>query len=126
MAEVGTVLVDHATWPQDGKVGRITKGEYKGAYLLLAPEVDNSWGFYISDDPRLEDQDQLRADDFFAPDEVTPRLLDEMGIVWVAASEDEQIEKEIFDIRSEWRKRRHGRERRKSLLRFLSGRRSAE
>ncbi|MEU0949468.1 hypothetical protein ABZ379_43415 [Streptomyces canus] len=126
MAKVGTVLVERATWPDDGKVGRITKGEYTGAYLLLAPEVDNSWGFYISDDPRLKEQDQLRADDFFAPDEVTPRLLEEMGIVWVDASEDERTEKEIFDIRSEWHHRRRGRERRRSLLRFLWGRRSAE
>jgi hypothetical protein len=126
MAEVGTVLVERETWPEEGKVGRITKGEYTGAYLLLAPEVDNSWGFYISDDPRLKEQDQLRADDFFAPDEVTPRLLEEMGVVWVKASEDERTEKEIFDIRSEWRKRRRRREKWQSLVRLLSGHRSTE
>ncbi|MFF7074533.1 hypothetical protein [Streptomyces pseudovenezuelae] len=118
--------MERATWPEDGKVGRITKGEYTGAYLLLAPEIDNSWGFYISDDPRHEEQGKLRADDFFAPDDVTPRLLDEMGVIWVEASEDEQTEKEIFDIRSEWRKRRRARGKVKSFLHLLCGRRNAE
>ncbi|MEU6356159.1 hypothetical protein ABZ896_43775 [Streptomyces sp. NPDC047072] len=99
--------MERATWPEDGRVGRIAEGEF-------------------SDNPRLKEQDRLRADDFFAPDDVTPRVLDEMGVIWVDASEDEQIEKETFGIRSEWHARRHGRKRRESILRLLLGRRVPE
>ncbi|MGW1716073.1 hypothetical protein [Streptomyces sp. NPDC002156] len=119
MAEVGAVLVNRATWPRDGRVGRITKGEFEGAYLLLAPEVDGLWGFYISDDLRIHKEDSLRADDYFAIEEAMPRLLEEMGVEWVEESEDARIEIEIFDIRSQWHKSRRRRERVQSLLDFL-------
>ncbi|WP_369032965.1 hypothetical protein [Streptomyces adonidis] len=115
--------LDRATWPDDGRVGRITKGDYAGAYLLLAPEVDDLWGFYISDDPRIHKEDSLRADDYFALEEAVAHLLEEMGVEWVKESEDVRIEIEIFDIRSQWRKSRRRRDRMESLLNFLLRRR---
>ncbi|MEH0545435.1 hypothetical protein QA802_20880 [Streptomyces sp. B21-105] len=112
---MGSVLIDRSSWPQDGRIGRITAGEYAGSYLLLAAEINDSWAFYISEDPRTGKVDELEADDFWATEEDTPLLVEEMAVDWAADSEDEALEKEIFDIRSEWHKRR----RRGSMIRSL-------
>lgn len=103
---MGSVLIDRSSWPQDGRTGRITAGEYAGSYLLLAPEINDSWAFYISEDPRTGEVDGLEADDFWATEEDTPLLVEEMAVVWADESQDAALEKEIFDIRSEWQKRR--------------------
>ncbi|MFD9327087.1 hypothetical protein [Streptomyces sp. NPDC060065] len=109
------VLIDRSSWPQDGRIGRITAGEYAGSYLLLAAEINDSWAFYITEDPRAGKVDELEADDFWATEEDTPRLVEEMAVVWADESQDAAVEKEIFDIRSEWHKRR----RRGSMIRSL-------
>ncbi|WP_315886300.1 hypothetical protein [Streptomyces sp. P17] len=96
-------------------MGRITAGEYAGSYLLLAVEINDSWAFYISEDPRTGKADELKADDFWASDEDAPRLVEEMAVVWAEESHDAALEREIFDIRGEWHKRR----RRNSLIRSL-------
>jgi hypothetical protein len=103
---VGSIPIDRESWPEDGRIGRITAGEYAGSYLLLAVEINDSWAFYISEDPRTGPADQLKADDFWATDEDTPRLVEEMAVVWADESQDAALEKEIFDIRREWHKRR--------------------
>ena len=112
---MGSVLIDRSSWPQDGRIGRITAGEYAGSYLLLAAEIDDSWAFYISEDPRTGKADELAADDFWATDEDAPRLVEEMSVDWADESQDAELEKEIFDVRSEWHKRR----RRSALIRSL-------
>ena len=112
---MGTILIDRESWPEDGRVGRITAGEYEGSYLLLAVEINDSWAFYISEDPRSTAADQLKADDFWATDEDTPQLIEEMAVVWADESQDAALEKEIFDIRSDWHKRR----RRNTAIRSL-------
>ncbi|WP_405946462.1 hypothetical protein OG588_06580 [Streptomyces prunicolor] len=43
-----------------------------------------------------------------AADEDTPQLIEEMAVVWADESQDAALEKEIFDIRSDWHKRRRG------------------
>lgn len=112
---MGTIPIDRVSWPEDGRIGRITAGEYAGLYLLLAVEINNSWAFYISEDPRTGEVDQLKADDFWATDEDTPLLVEEMAVEWADESQDAALEKEIFDIRGEWHKRR----RRNTLIRSL-------
>ncbi|MEU6610529.1 hypothetical protein ABZ922_36770 [Streptomyces shenzhenensis] len=112
---MGSILMDRASWPEDGRIGRITAGEYTGSYLLLAVEINDSWAFYISEDPRTGPADQLKADDFWAADEDTPRLVEEMAVEWADESQDAALEKEIFDIRREWHKRR----RRNTAIRSL-------
>ncbi|MEI5525472.1 hypothetical protein WB401_12975 [Streptomyces brasiliscabiei] len=112
---MGTIPIDRASWPEDGRIGGITAGEHAGLYLLLAVEIDNSWAFYISEDPRTGEVDQLKADDFWAADEVTPLLVEEMAVEWTDESRDAALEKEIFDLRGEWHKRR----RRNALIRSL-------
>lgn len=123
---MGTVLVNRSSWPEDGRIGRITAGEYAGAYLLLAAEINDSWAFYISDGPSRPESETFRTDDFFAPEDTTPRLLEEMAVVWADDSEDASLEKEVFDIRSEWHRLRHRRNRMSSLIRTLRGRKSAD
>lgn len=115
---MGKILVERSSWPEYGRMGRITAGQYADAYLLLVAEVDDSWAFYISDDPRVQDDPSLR-DDFWAKDEMMPRLIDEMKVAWVDISEDVSLEKEIFDIRSEWHRRRRRREAGKSAVRAI-------
>ncbi|MFD4523904.1 hypothetical protein ACFWP7_08245 [Streptomyces sp. NPDC058470] len=112
---MGSVLIDRSSWPRDGRIGRITAGEYARSYLLLAAEINDSWAFYISEDPRTERVDELEADDFWATDEDTLQLVGEMAVVWADESQDAALEKEIFDIRSEWHRRR----RRGSMIRSL-------
>ncbi|MEU6934926.1 hypothetical protein AB4225_36060 [Streptomyces sp. 2RAF24] len=114
--------MDRESWPEDGRVGRIGAGDYAGCYLLLTTEVDDSWAFYISDDPREVSADQIRADDFWAKDADAPLLVEAMAVEWADEADDVPLEKEIFDIRSEW----HSRRRRRALLRSIfrrSGRR---
>lgn len=116
------MLIDHASWPEDGRIGRITAGEYAGLYLLLAAEINDSWAFYISEDPRTGAADhQLKADDFWATDEGTPRLVEEMTVVWADESQDAALEKEIFDIRSDWHRRRRRNDAIRSFFRRLRG-----
>ncbi|EGX61073.1 MULTISPECIES: hypothetical protein [Streptomyces] len=105
---MGSIPIDRASWPEDGRIGRITAGEYAGLYLLLAVEINDSWAFYISEDPRVGEADQLEADDFWATDEDTPALVEEMAVVWADESQDAELEMEIFDIRGEWHRRRRG------------------
>ncbi|WP_146067976.1 hypothetical protein [Streptomyces sp. Ru72] len=109
------MVVDRDSWPENGRVGRIGAGEYAGAYLLLAAEIQSSWAFYISDDPRVTDSEHLRTDDFWVADDDLPGVLAQMSVSWVPVDQDDEIEREVFDIRSEWVRRR----RRSSGLRSL-------
>ncbi|MFJ4880827.1 hypothetical protein ACIP93_37235 [Streptomyces sp. NPDC088745] len=114
--------IDRASWPAGGRVGFITKGDYAGSYLLLSVEVDSWWAFYISEDPHEKSPQAIKSDDFWASDEEVPGIVAEMAVQWVDASMDEDVEREIFDIRSEWRKRRRRRELVRSLFSFLGRR----
>ncbi|MCX4632655.1 hypothetical protein [Streptomyces sp. NBC_01443] len=126
MAEVGTILVERSSWPEDGRIGRIAAGEYAGAYLLLAAEINDSWAFYISDDPRVPRNGTPVTDDFWALEEDTPRLLAEMEVEWADDAHDADLEKEIFDIRSEWHRIRSRRAKSPGVIRSLFGGRKAD
>ncbi|WP_445400540.1 hypothetical protein ACSMX9_05995 [Streptomyces sp. LE64] len=112
---MATLPMDRASWPEDGRIGRITAGEYAGLHLLLAVEIDDCWAFYISGDPENRDADRLEADDFWAADEDAPRLVEEMAVEWADEARDAELEEAIFDIRSEWHRRR----RRNALVRSV-------
>jgi hypothetical protein len=103
---MGAMVVDRESWPENGRVGRIEAGEYAGAYLLLVAEIRSSWAFYISDDPRVTDTEHLRTDDFWVADGDLLDVLAQMSVNWVRADQDDQVETEVFDIRSEWARRR--------------------
>ncbi|MCB5167674.1 hypothetical protein LG634_22940 [Streptomyces bambusae] len=101
------MVVDRETWPEEGRMGRIGAGEYAGAYLLLVPEIQDSWACYISDAPGETGPDgRVRADDFWVADADLERVLAGMEVSWVPAEDDRRLEEEVFDIRSDWALRR--------------------
>lgn len=104
--------VNRSEWPLNGRVGRIGGGEYTGAYLLLAVEVNGFWALYVSDDPRLWAKEDVRTDDFWVADADLEDILAEMAVEWAPEGEDALLEKAVFDVRGEWERRRAG-----SLLR---------
>ncbi|WP_327694913.1 hypothetical protein [Streptomyces sp. NBC_00459] len=107
--------MNRAEWPLNGRVGRIGGGEYTGAYLLLAVEIDDFWAFYISDDPRLWAAEDLRTDDFWVADADLEDILGGMAVEWAPEGEDAALEKMIFDVRREWERRRTGFSRRRGV-----------
>ncbi|MFD1656779.1 hypothetical protein ACFSL4_00650 [Streptomyces caeni] len=72
---MGTMVVDGESWPENGRAGRIETGEYAGAWLLLAAEIQHSWAFCISGDPRGTDIEHLRTGDFWVSDDDLPGVL---------------------------------------------------
>ena len=101
--------MNRSEWPANGRVGLIGVGEYAGAYVLLAVEVDDFWAFYINDDPSLWAVEDLRTDDFWVAHADLEDVLGEMAVEWAPEWEDALLEKAIFDIRGEWERRRGGR-----------------
>ncbi|MFF3376782.1 hypothetical protein ACFYXF_28005 [Streptomyces sp. NPDC002680] len=98
--------MNRSEWPPSGRVGLIGGGEYAGAYLLLAVEINDCWAFYISDDPSLWAVEDLRTDDFWVADADLEGVLAEMAVEWAPEAEDSLLEKAVFDARGEWERRR--------------------
>ncbi len=81
-------------------------GEYAGAYLLLAVEANGFWAFYVSDDPSLWAEEDVRTDDFWVADADLEGILAEMAVEWAPEGEDALLEKAVFDLWGEWERRR--------------------
>jgi hypothetical protein len=96
------MVVDHETWPSEGRLGFCTSGEYAGCYALVTAEYEDRWIIYVSSMPDASGA-VCRADDFSTIDELIESVISDMGIEWVPADIESKLEEEVFELRKHWR-----------------------
>jgi hypothetical protein len=100
------MAIDRIKWPPEGRLGFCTKGEFRECYALVVAEAGDRWIVYISAMPDHHGA-VAKADDFSTVDEVIEQVLyEDLGIVWVAADQEAELERQVFDIRHHWPKPR--------------------
>lgn len=95
------MVVDHDSWPLEGRLGKCTSGEYSGCFILVTAERNGYWLGYVADPPTVP-RAKARCDDFV----IDPNLqlvIDELGIEWLPAEDDLRLEREVFGLRDHWR-----------------------
>jgi hypothetical protein len=96
--EVGTMVVDHDTWPRAGRLGFCSRGEYDGCYALVTAEIEDYWLVYVAC-PSEFSGDKIRSDDFTTRgDEQIRAILDETGIQWIPIDDEDELEERVFGL----------------------------
>ena len=106
------MVVNHESWPSDGRLGLCTKGEYKGFYALVTAEIEDRWIIYVSSMPDVSGA-VAKGTDFTTVDEVFDRVVADMGIEWVASDIESDLEVTVFGLREYWRSLREKADRRR-------------
>ncbi|ONH51753.1 hypothetical protein CcI49_35060 [Frankia sp. CcI49] len=102
----------------DGRLGCCTRGEYAGCHVLVTTETEHSFYAYISDQPDLP-RDEARFDDFAVHEDDLENVMAELGVVWIPREDDDELERQIFDLRRGWCRWRRRRQRLHTIARIF-------
>lgn len=99
----GALILDREEWP-DGRVGRVTAGDYKGLLALVVPETADEWIIYLSEEPHLvpNNRDPIQWDSSYGDDESCLRFIRELHLQWLEGDEESKAEAAVFDLRRTW------------------------
>lgn len=91
---------DRDAWPEMGRVGRITKGDLAGRWVLLvAEDYDEFWTYYISGSLL---PGTAGPDFYFDGDSIAADLCKSWAVRWADAEDDATIEEAEFGMRRHW------------------------
>lgn len=111
-------MLDRLEWP-DGRVARVTGGDYKGLLALVVPETAGGWIIYMCEDPVPADRDPIQWDWELGDDESYLNFVRDLYLNWLDGDEERWAEAAVFDLRRTWSARKSARRR------WFLGKRSA-
>jgi hypothetical protein len=94
---VAVTLPDSRFWGQDGRIGVITRGEWKDRLALFYPDLTpGHWTCVVSSSPV-----EGPLDYYIISDEYAENVIEEYGIIWLARSPEEvALEERVFGWRA--------------------------
>src|SRR5688572_6662557 len=91
--------VPSTSWPEEGRLARVTDGEWEGCLALVMLEwpADGLFLIYFA----CEDPDDYRATDVLAKMDCEGSF--GVGLDWLPPDEDVRLEAEVFGVRRHYR-----------------------